>query len=47
LKAFSADEEQLVKGGIQYLSESYAAAGNNFSLASSVFDSFSWLSATD
>jgi hypothetical protein len=46
LKAFSTDGEQLVKGEMQYLEGKFAAAGNSLSLATSVFDTFSWPSAT-
>jgi hypothetical protein len=42
MKAFSSEGELLVKGRIQYLKGKFAAAENSLSLATSVFDTFSW-----
>jgi hypothetical protein len=47
LKAFSTYREQFIEGGMLYLRERFAAVGNSFSLATSVFDTFSWPSTTD
>jgi hypothetical protein len=40
LKAFLTDKEQLIKDGIQYLKERFAATGNSLSLATSLFSIF-------
>jgi hypothetical protein len=47
LKAFSTEKEQLIKGRVQYIKDRFAETGNSFSLATSIFDTTSWPSATD
>jgi hypothetical protein len=47
INIFSAGKERFIKSGVHYLKERFAATGNSFPLATSVFHSFSWPSATD